>query len=197
MNSVFRFSPLSFNDRFHDFWHAINELLSVFNRPCVPNMFERILPHVHCSLMVGVFFHVSLNPVVLSQKSVRIQFPLADSHDFAGDSRFLHGPHELEKHEHHETEGLPMDFSLTPDIFARRFLPWKLRMIYCAILGHCPWSENGVQIYPGSRKNPWGSWPKQLSPAKLLLSARGNWICTGFWGSTRGFRETWKKNNEP
>ena len=56
INSILRFSPLSFNDRFHDFWHAINELLTVFNRPCVPNMFERILPHVHCSLMVGIFF---------------------------------------------------------------------------------------------------------------------------------------------
>ena len=47
LNSIFRFSPLHFNDRFHDFWHAIDELLSVFNRPCVPNMLERILSHVH------------------------------------------------------------------------------------------------------------------------------------------------------
>ena len=36
LNSIFRFSPLHFNDRFHDFWHAINEILSVFNLPCVP-----------------------------------------------------------------------------------------------------------------------------------------------------------------
>ena len=69
------------------------------------------------------FFHASPNPLVLPQKPVRISFPQVDSHDFAGDSRFLHGPHELEKHEHHETDDVPMDFSLTPDISARRFLP--------------------------------------------------------------------------
>ena len=60
---------------------------------------------------------------MLPPKSMQIQFPLADSHDSAGDSRFLHGAHELEKREHHEMEGVPMDSSLTPDIIARRFLP--------------------------------------------------------------------------
>ena len=55
LNSILRFSPLRFNYRFHDFWHAINELWSVLNRPCVPNMLERILPRVHCSLMVAFF----------------------------------------------------------------------------------------------------------------------------------------------
>ena len=74
--------------------------------------------------MVGIFFHVSLNPFVLPPKSMQIQFPLADSHESAGDSCFLHCPHALEKHEHHEMEGVHMDFPcMTPDIIARRFLP--------------------------------------------------------------------------
>ena len=61
--------------------------------------------------MVGIFFHASPNPLVLPQKPVRTPFPQVDSHDFAEDSRFFHGPHELEKHEHHETDDVPMDFS--------------------------------------------------------------------------------------
>ena len=69
------------------------------------------------------FFHASLNPLVPPQKHAQIQFPLADSHDFLEDSRFLHGPHKLEKHQHYEMDGVPMGFSLTPDISARRFLP--------------------------------------------------------------------------
>ena len=69
------------------------------------------------------FFHASLNPAVLSQKTVRIQFPPLNNHDFAGDSRFLQGPHELEKHQHHEMDGVPMGFSLTLDISALLFLP--------------------------------------------------------------------------
>ena len=61
------FSPLRFNDRFHHFLHAINELLSVLNRPCVPNMLEYILPHVHCSLVIGFFSRLSKSSCVSSK----------------------------------------------------------------------------------------------------------------------------------
>ena len=74
-------------------------------------------------LCLAFFFQDSLNPAVLPQKTVRIQFPPLDNHDFAGDSRFLHGPHELEKHQHHEMDGVPMRFPLILDICALRFLP--------------------------------------------------------------------------
>ena len=65
LNAIYRFFLLRFNDRFHEFWYAIDELLSVFIWPCIPNMLEHIFPHVHCSLVVGIFFHASLNPAVL------------------------------------------------------------------------------------------------------------------------------------
>ena len=61
-------------------------------------------------LWLAFFFHASLNPNVLPEKTMRIWFPPIDSHDFAKDSRFLHGPHELEKYQHHEMDGVPMGF---------------------------------------------------------------------------------------
>ena len=54
LNSIFCFSSLCFNDCFHDFWHAINELMSGLDRPCVPNVLGRILPHMHCSLVINI-----------------------------------------------------------------------------------------------------------------------------------------------
>ena len=126
-------ASMTFGMRSMSFWlcsigHVFQTCSSAFFHMCIVRLWL-------------AFFHASLNPLVLPKKPVRIQFPQADSHDFAGDSRFLHGPHKLEKHQHHETDGVPMSFSLTPGISSRCFLPWKLQRIYCATLGHCPWSK--------------------------------------------------------
>ena len=50
--------PLCFNDCFHDFGHAINELLSGVDRSCVPNLLERILPHMHCSPVISILLTI-------------------------------------------------------------------------------------------------------------------------------------------
>ena len=52
-------SNSEFNISFFPIRFTINELWSVFNRSFVPNIFEHILPHMPCSLMGGIFSHLS------------------------------------------------------------------------------------------------------------------------------------------
>ena len=183
----------------YDFWHAMREILSVFNLSCVPNMLKRILSHVSCSSVVGTFF-TSLWIMLYFLKKL-CEFSSSDwRSQFAGDSRFLHGPHKLGKHQHGAMDGEPMGVFLTPNInlSSLSFLPWKLLRIYCVALGHCPWSKVPghflwtmanfcwktsrirwldcslfhAQNYPRSGKNPWVRHPLHDADVFVIYEER-------------------------
>ena len=95
-----------------------------------------------------------------------------------------------------------MGFSLTPDISTPRFLPWKLRRIYSAALGHCPWSKAPGHFlctfatFSAEKPLTYGNWIVHFFILKIIrgyrlgkntgtLSISWCWRVFKLWGSWR------------
>ncbi len=56
-NSKRGFEPFGLDDRVHYFRHPVNEFSSLFHWTGIPNARQSVVPHDHCSPLVGVLLH--------------------------------------------------------------------------------------------------------------------------------------------